>query len=242
MPFNGSGTYSLPAGNPVVTGTTISSSTTNNTNTDIATALTNCLTRDGQSTPSANLPMNAKKLTGLAAGTSAGDSVRYEQVLLLAGGTMTGNIVFNAGQTFTGTLPLTGGTMTGAIVFNAGQTISGYLPTTGGTMTGDIVFASGQVFSNWIYKNSTYNPAVVGDAILADTSAGAFTITLPASPSQNDYIAIADYAGAFSVNNLTINSNSLKIMGYVQNFILDVAYRNVTLVYSGSTQGWVIVL
>lgn len=82
MAFNGSGTYNLPAGNPVVTGTTISSTTTNNTNSDIATALTNCITRDGQSTPSANLPMNAKKLTGLAAGTAAGDSVRYEQVVL----------------------------------------------------------------------------------------------------------------------------------------------------------------
>ena len=92
MAFNGSGTYTLPAGNPVVTGTTVSSSTTNTTNSDIATALTNCITRDGQSTPSANLPMNSKKLTGLAAGTSAGDSVRYEQVLLLAGGTMTGTV------------------------------------------------------------------------------------------------------------------------------------------------------
>lgn len=83
MPFNGSGTYTLPTGNPVVTGTPISSTTTNNTNSDIATALTNCITRDGQSTPSANLPMNSKKLTGLAAGSSAGDSVRYEQVVLL---------------------------------------------------------------------------------------------------------------------------------------------------------------
>jgi hypothetical protein len=85
MAFNGSGTYNLPAGNPVVTGTTISSSTTNTTNSDIATALTNCITRDGQSTPSANLPMNAKKLTGLAAGTSAGDSVRYEQIQYIDG-------------------------------------------------------------------------------------------------------------------------------------------------------------
>jgi len=83
MPFNGSGTYTLPTGNPVVTGTPISSTTTNNTNSDIATALTNCITRDGQSTPSTNLPMNSKKLTGLAAGSSAGDSVRYEQVVLL---------------------------------------------------------------------------------------------------------------------------------------------------------------
>jgi hypothetical protein len=129
MAFNGSGTYSLPAGNPVVTGTTISSSTTNTTNSDIATALTNCITRDGQSTPSANLPMNAKKLTGLAAGTSAGDSVRYEQVLLLAGGTMTGAITFNAGQTISGYLPLSGGTMTGAITFNAGQTFTGTVST-----------------------------------------------------------------------------------------------------------------
>ena len=97
MAFNGSGTYSLPAGNPVVTGTTISSSTTNTTNSDIATALTNCITRDGQSTPSANLPMNAKKLTGLAAGTSAGDSVRYEQVVLTGGalGTPTSGTLTN---------------------------------------------------------------------------------------------------------------------------------------------------
>jgi|LakMenE18May11ns_1017448.scaffolds.fasta_scaffold9831294_3 hypothetical protein len=97
MAFNGSGTYNLPAGNPVVTGTTISSSTTNTTNSDIATALTNCITRDGQSTPSANLPMNAKKLTGLAAGTSAGDSVRYEQVVLTGGalGTPTSGTLTN---------------------------------------------------------------------------------------------------------------------------------------------------
>jgi hypothetical protein len=117
-----------------------------------------------------------------------------------------------------------------------------YLPLAGGTMTGDIVFASGQVFLNWIYKNATYNPALVGDAILADTSGGAFTITLPASPATNDYVAVADYKGTFATSNLTINSNSLKIMGSVQTLVLNVNYRNVTLVYSGATQGWVIVL
>jgi hypothetical protein len=202
MPFNGSGTYSLPAGNPVVTGTTISSSTTNNTNTDIATALTNCLTRDGQSTPLANLPMNSKKLTGLAAGTSNGDSVRYEQLTAAA---------------------------------------ALFLPLAGGTMTGDIVFNSTQAFGLWTTKTTTYT-AVNGDRVLADTSSAAFTITLPASPAVNDAVSVGDYAGTFSTNALTINPNGLKIMGTVQNLELNVAYRNVTLVYTGSTKGWVIVL
>lgn len=79
MARNGSGTYSLPAGNPVVTGTAISSTVQNNTMSDIATALTQSLSQDGQTPVTANLPMGGFKLTGLAAGTTAGDSVRYEQ-------------------------------------------------------------------------------------------------------------------------------------------------------------------
>jgi hypothetical protein len=58
----------------------------------------------------------------------------------------------------------------------------------------------------------------------------------------SDTINIADYKGTFATNNLTINSNGLNLMGSVQTLILNVNYRNVTLVYSGATQGWVIVL
>lgn len=47
MPRNASGTYSLPAGNPVVTGTTISSVWANTTLSDIGTALTGSLARNG---------------------------------------------------------------------------------------------------------------------------------------------------------------------------------------------------
>lgn len=58
MPRDGSGNYALPAGNPVVTGTVISSSGwANPTLADIAAALTQSLSRDGQTTPTNNLPM-----------------------------------------------------------------------------------------------------------------------------------------------------------------------------------------
>ena len=47
MPRNASGTYSLPAGNPVVAGTTIEASWANSTLNDVANELTNSLSRTG---------------------------------------------------------------------------------------------------------------------------------------------------------------------------------------------------
>jgi hypothetical protein len=81
MARNGSGTYNLYVpGNPVVTGTTISSTWANNTLNDIATALTNSIAKDGQTTPTANLPMGTFKLTGLGVGSAATDSVNMSQL------------------------------------------------------------------------------------------------------------------------------------------------------------------
>lgn len=80
MPFNGNGVYSLPAGNPVVANTTASSTVHNNTNSDIATALTNCVTKDGQSTPTANIPLGGFKLTNVGAATSVSDAVIASQI------------------------------------------------------------------------------------------------------------------------------------------------------------------
>ena len=49
-------------------------------------------------TMAGNIAMGSNKITGLAAGTTAGDAVRYEQALLLAGGTMAGNINANGNK------------------------------------------------------------------------------------------------------------------------------------------------
>ena len=50
---------------------------------DVGTGLENCLTRDGQNSPSANLPMNAKKHTGVADATANTEYATYGQLLAL---------------------------------------------------------------------------------------------------------------------------------------------------------------
>lgn len=65
MPRNGSGTYSLPAGNPVATQTLITSNWANTTMTDLGNAITQSLARDGQTLPTANLPMGGFRHTGV---------------------------------------------------------------------------------------------------------------------------------------------------------------------------------
>ena len=55
MPFNGSGLYTAPGASfPAVTGETISSTKYNAVINDIATGLTTCITKDGQTTITSN--------------------------------------------------------------------------------------------------------------------------------------------------------------------------------------------
>jgi hypothetical protein len=93
MSRNGSGVYSLPAGNPVVTNTTISSTWANNTMTDIATALTGSVAADGQTPMTGNLDLNTNKIVNLVAGTVAGDAVEFAQFKTP---TFTGNVTMTS--------------------------------------------------------------------------------------------------------------------------------------------------
>ena len=104
MSRNGSGTYNLPAGNPVVTGTTISSTWANNTLTDIASALTGSVASDGQTPMTGQLDMNSNKIINLAEGTTTGDAVEYDQfIAAFTDPTITGNLTVTGNGIFQGT-------------------------------------------------------------------------------------------------------------------------------------------
>jgi hypothetical protein len=65
MSRNGSGVYNLPTGNPVVTGTTITSSWANTTMQNIADALTQSVASDGQTPMSGDLNMASNDIYGV---------------------------------------------------------------------------------------------------------------------------------------------------------------------------------
>jgi hypothetical protein len=93
MSRNGSGVYSLPPLNPVVTGTTISSTWANNTMNDIASALTDSVAADGQTPMTGNLDLNTHKIVNLVAGSVAGDAIEFAQFKTP---TFTGNVTMSS--------------------------------------------------------------------------------------------------------------------------------------------------
>jgi hypothetical protein len=115
MSRNGSGTYSLPAGNPVVTGTTITSTWANSTLTDIASALTQSVSADGQTPMTGSLNMASNKIISLATPTASTDAVTkaYADALIAGGSTGVFTSVTDSGLT-TGrvTYATTGGLLT----------------------------------------------------------------------------------------------------------------------------------
>jgi hypothetical protein len=80
--------------------------------------------------------------------------------------------------------------------------------------------------------------AVAGEGYFCNTTSSAFTVTLPASPTAGQQIALVDYAGTFDTNALTISPNGNKIEGATSNLQLTGEREGVLLVYIDSTQGW----
>jgi len=68
---------------------------------------------------------------------------------------------------------------------------------------------------------------------LADTSAGVFTLTLPASPNEGDFVIVSDAAAAFNTNNLTIGRNGNTIQGSATDLVCDIDQVSITLRYTG---------
>jgi hypothetical protein len=117
-------------------------------------------------------------------------------------------------------------------LFDSGS-CSGYLKSDGTCDTPE----GGSGLSAWQAKTTTYT-ASSGDRIISDTSGGAWTLTLPATPSLGDEVDVIDGAGSWTAYNLTIGRNSTKINGAEEDLTLNVSNAHVKLVYYDATNGW----
>lgn len=148
----------------------------------------------------------------------------------------------------TGTLPVANGG-TGATTLTANNVVLGngtsavnfVAPGT----TGNVLTSNGSTWLSqpssggsggltYVVKTANYTTQDK-EGVLADTSGGAFTVTLPATPAAGAQVVVADSAGAWGTNNLTVGRNGSTIGGLAQDLVCDIAGASVQLVYDGST-------
>ncbi len=106
----------------------------------------------------------------------------------------------------------------------------------GATQTG--FGRTGTVDWNTTPKTATFT-AVSGDGFFANTTGSAFTMNLPAG-SAGAIVSVADYAGTWQTNALTVSPNGTdKIGGVSADVTLDTEGQSVTFIFVDSTQGWI---
>lgn len=182
MSYNGSGVYTLP-GAQLANGEIVSATENNQFRNDVASALNVAWTRDGQAPATANIPMGSHKLTGLAAGTGNGDSVRFEQLP-----SATNLLPVTAGGTGVGTLtgiPLGNGTS----AFSVATAGSDYAkPNTASTWTAS---QRGTITTD---NDGSFDQSVTNNFVCTPTGTFALTFTNHTA-GQSGYVLLVNTGG-----------------------------------------------
>ena len=117
---------------------------------------------------------------------------------------------------------------------------SGATITNAGTASG--FGATGETSWDTTVKTTGTFTATAGVGYFLNTTGGTITVNLAAG-TAGDSVALADYAGTWNDNNVTVSPNGSEKMGGVnEDVTLDTEGQAVTFVYVDGTQGWVNVL
>jgi len=128
--------------------------------------------------------------------------------------------------------PTGGDLYTGALRYNSSLvTWEGY---NGTQWTG---LGGGNPWSTKTYSD-TGDTVASNDRIFVDTTSGATTLNLPASPQTGDQLRFLDIAGTFDTNALTIGRNGNNINGAAADLTVTTEDASIGLVYTGATYGW----
>ena len=211
-------------------------------------------TSAGDVTLTGTQTLTNKTLTAPKIGTSILDTSGNELFKLTATGSAVNELTYNNASTgnkptFTASggdtnigvsiQPKGTGTITlDNLTFPAADGSANQILTTNGS--GVLSFVDNSGGTDWqAVKTGTYT-AAAGEGIFANTTSGAWTLTLPASPAIGDEVSVVDYAGTFDTNNLTIGRNSKNIQGSAADLTVATERAGFTLVFTDNTQGWLL--
>ena len=110
---------------------------------------------------------------------------------------------------------------------------SGNILTSNGTIWASSTPAAGGITYTTI-KTANYT-AATNDGVQTNTTSGAFTVTLPASPSNGMQVIVVDSFNTWGTNNLTIGRNGSTIEGSASDLICDITGVSIQCVYNGTT-------
>ncbi len=95
--------------------------------------------------------------------------------------------------------------------------------------------------ASWVTTVKTGDfTAVAGEGYFVNTTSGAITVTLPASPSAGAVVAVKDYANTFDTNAVTLGRNGSNIGGQALDSTISTEGLAVTLVFVDATKGWLV--
>lgn len=216
MARDGSGNYTLPAGNPVSTGGTISSTWANNTMTDIGSALTQSVSKDGQTAMTGNQPMGGNRHTNVGNATARTEYAALGQVqdgvgtyLTSVSGTntitaaVTGLAAYAAGQVFRF---IAAGANTGAVTLNVNALGAKAITKQGTTalVSGDIVSGSTVV----VVYDGTQFQLINQVATVASQTAATLTAT---SAVVTDTISERTAAAGVTIDGVLCKDNDIEV-------------------------------
>ncbi len=143
----------------------------------------------------------------------------------------TGHLVPPTGTT--AERPSGGALKTGGIRYNSSLvTWEGY---NGTQWTG---LGGGNPWQTHTADGSTALAVAANDRYFINTSAGAQTANLPASPQVGDQVRFIDLASTFDTNNLTVGRNGKKINNATADLVVSTEDSAIGLVFTGDTFGW----
>lgn len=138
-------------------------------------------------------------------------------------------------NTTTGALDVYNGSSWTSIPMPTSQGSSGQALLSGGSGSAPTWGSAGLSTQSVQTANFT---ASAGNIYPVNTTSGAITVTLPASPSTGNFVTILDYAGTAATNNITISPNGNKIQGSSGSAAINQYYAVMNFVYVDSTRGW----